>query len=137
MSIPRNATAVKRFSQCIQSMASRSTATMTGKKKEFLCILPDRPNIASLRKQVKCGHYEGIQPLITQGRLVDGGAIFKQHPEQGKDAQFLGSVVVYAAEDVEEVREIISKDIYATSGVWDLEQAQIFPYVPAVRQPLP
>lgn len=55
------------------------------------------------------------------------GAIFKQHPEEGKDAQFVGSVVVYTAENVEEVREIINKDIYATSGVWDLEKVQIFP----------
>ncbi|KAJ5453637.1 uncharacterized protein N7458_004593 [Penicillium daleae] len=109
----------------------------TGKKKEFLCILPDRPNILNLRKQVKYGHYEGIQPLIAQGKLVDGGAIFEQHPEEGKDAQFVGSVVVYKAENVEEVREIINKDIYATSGVWDLEKVQIIPYVPAVRQPLP
>ncbi|KAJ5371344.1 uncharacterized protein N7496_007436 [Penicillium cataractarum] len=112
-------------------------ATRTCKRREFLCILPDRPNVLSLRKQVKGGHYEGIQPLIAQGKLVDGGAIFQRHPEEGKDAQFLGSVVVYAAEDVEEVREIISKDIYATGGVWDLEKVQIFPYVPALRQPLP
>ncbi len=55
------------------------------------------------------------------------GAILKQHPEEGKDAQFVGSMVVYAAENIEEVRDIISKDIYATSGVWDLEKVQIFP----------
>ncbi|OKP14989.1 hypothetical protein PENSUB_3384 [Penicillium subrubescens] len=50
------------------------------------------------------------------------GTIFEQHPEEGKDAQFLGSVVVYAAENAEEVRNIINKDIYATSGLWDLEK---------------
>ena len=55
------------------------------------------------------------------------GVILKQHPEEGKDAQIAGSMVVYAAENVEEVRDIISKDIYATSGVWDLEKVQIFP----------
>lgn len=63
-----------------------------------------------------------IQPKLSAG-LNHGqtaGAIFKQHPEKGKDTQFLGSVVVYAAGIVEEVRDIISKDIYATSGVWDL-----------------
>ncbi|KAI2993548.1 FAD dependent oxidoreductase family protein [Aspergillus niger] len=86
---------------------------------------------------VKRGHYEGIQPLIAQGKLVDGGAIFKEHPEEGKEAHFKGSVIVYRGENAEEVRDIISKDIYATSGVWDLEKVQIFPYVPAVRLPLP
>ncbi|OGE49300.1 hypothetical protein PENARI_c022G09388 [Penicillium arizonense] len=44
-----------------------------GKKKEFLCIMPDRPNVLELRKKVKAGHYEGIQPLIARGKLVDGG----------------------------------------------------------------
>jgi uncharacterized protein YciI len=53
--------------------------------------------------------------------------IFERHPEEGKDAQFLGSVVVYAAENAEEVRDIINKDVYATSGVWDLEKVQILP----------
>ncbi|KAJ5088309.1 hypothetical protein N7456_011925 [Penicillium angulare] len=107
-----------------------------GKRKEFLCILPDRPNSLSIRKKVKGGHYEGIQPLIAQGQLVDGGAIFREHPEEGKEERFEGSVVVYAAENVEEVRDIINRDIYATSGVWDIDKAQIFPYVPAVREPI-
>ncbi|KAJ5112715.1 hypothetical protein N7532_000760 [Penicillium argentinense] len=108
----------------------------TGKKKEFLCIMPDRPNVLELRKKVKGDHYEGIQPLIAEGKLVDGGAIFEEHPQEGKDARFLGSMVVYTGATAEEVREIINNDIYAKSGVWDLEKVQIFPYVPAVRQPL-
>ena len=99
------------------------------------------------------GHYEGIQPLITEGKLVDGGefnakqiswhystsedlakwlvisigAIFSEHPQEGKDAQFLGSVVVYTGESTEAVRSIIENDVYATSGVWDLAKAQIIP----------
>ena len=40
---------------------------------------------------------------------------------------FRGSVVVYTGEDEAEVRKIIEKDIYATSGVWDLEKVQILP----------
>lgn len=59
--------------------------------------------------------------------LRDAGAIFEQHPEEGQEAQFKGSVVVYTGDNVEEVRSIIRKDIYATSGVWDLEKVQIFP----------
>ncbi|OQE46371.1 hypothetical protein PENCOP_c001G01430 [Penicillium coprophilum] len=81
-------------------------------------------------------HYDGIKPLIAAGKLVDGGAIFEEHPEEGKDALFKGSVIVYSAKNAEEVRAILEKDIYATSGVWDLSKAQILPYVAAVRQPL-
>lgn len=36
-------------------------------------------------------------------------------------------MVVYTAENEEEVRGIIEKDVYATSGVWDLEKVQIWP----------
>lgn len=37
---------------------------------------------------------------------------------------------MYAGESVDEIRGIISNDIYATSGVWDVEKAQIFPVSP-------
>lgn len=64
---------------------------------------------------------------MTAGKLVAGGAIFEQHPEEGKDALFKGSVIVYSGNSAEEVRAILEKDVYATSGVWDLSKAQIFP----------
>ncbi|KAJ5904679.1 uncharacterized protein N7473_001595 [Penicillium subrubescens] len=134
--VPRATASFFRSPQQAGSVLSRTMAT-AGKKKEFLCIMPDRPNVLELRRKIKGGHYEGIQPLITGGKLVDGGAIFAEHPQEGKDAQFLGSVVVYTGENVEKVRELINSDIYAKSGVWDLEKVQIYPYIPAVRQPLP
>ncbi|KAE8167209.1 hypothetical protein BDV40DRAFT_284960 [Aspergillus tamarii] len=105
-------------------------------KKEFLCIMPDKPNVLGLRKQVKGAHYEGITPLIATGKLVDGGAILETHPIENGEVQIKGSMVVYTAENEEEVRGIIEKDIYATSGVWDLDKMQIWPYVPAVREPV-
>lgn len=55
------------------------------------------------------------------------GAIFEKHPVEGEPALFRGSVVVYAAQNEAEVRKIIENDIYATSGVWDLEKSQIIP----------
>ncbi|KAJ5959540.1 uncharacterized protein N7479_006690 [Penicillium vulpinum] len=115
----------------------QSFSSTSAQRKEFICILPDNPNVLAIRKQVKGLHYDGIKPLIAAGKLVDGGAIFEKHPEECKDALCKGSMVVYSANDVEEVRTIIEKDIYATSGVWDLSKVQIFPYVPAVREPLP
>lgn len=44
-------------------------------------------------------------------------------------------MVVYTAENEEEVRGIIEKDIYATSGVWDLDKMQIWPV--SVHYPKP
>ncbi|RAQ45954.1 YCII-related domain protein [Aspergillus flavus] len=98
--------------------------------------MPDKPDMLGLRKQVKGAHYEGIKPLIAAGKLVDGGAILETHSTETDDAKIKGSMVVYTAENEEEVRGIIEKDVYATSGVWDLEKVQIWPYVPAVREPV-
>ena len=87
-----------------------------------------------------------MKPLVASGRLVVGGklfqlstkcapiliylplgAMFDKHPAEGEPAQFRGSMIVYSAGSAEEVREIIDQDIYATSGVWDLEKVQIIP----------
>ncbi|OQE29034.1 hypothetical protein PENFLA_c004G06247 [Penicillium flavigenum] len=81
-------------------------------------------------------HYDGIKPLVTTGKPIAGGAIFEEHPEEGKDALFKGSVVAYSGNSAEEARTIIEKDVDATSGVWDLSKTQILPYVPAVQEPL-
>lgn len=35
--------------------------------------------------------------------------------------------MVYTGESAEDVRQIIKNDIYATSGVWDIEKVQIYP----------
>jgi hypothetical protein len=55
------------------------------------------------------------------------GAILESHPAEGENPAFKGSMLITLAESVEEVKEIISKDIYYSSGVWDLEKAQIMP----------
>ncbi|KAH8658974.1 hypothetical protein BGZ61DRAFT_370751 [Ilyonectria robusta] len=124
------------FVRCASSLGRRTIST-GGQNKEFLCIMPDRPNVLEIRKKVKAAHYEGIKPLIASGKLAAGvGAIFEKHPVEGQSALFKGSVVVYTGKDIAEVRKIIENDIYATSGVWDLEKTQVIPYVPAVRQPL-
>ncbi|EEU38319.1 uncharacterized protein NECHADRAFT_76950 [Fusarium vanettenii 77-13-4] len=115
--------------------AQRTMATGVVKK-EWLAIMPDKPDVLEIRKKVKATHYEGIKPLIASGTLPAGGAIFEKHPVDGEPALFKGSVVVYSAKSIDEVRTIIENDVYATSGVWDLEKAQIIPYVPAVREPL-
>ncbi|BCR86520.1 YciI family protein [Aspergillus chevalieri] len=116
----------------IRTVGYRTMATATGKPKEFLCILPDMPNALDIRKKVRPIHYEGIKPLVETGRLVVG-----EHPAEGEDALFKGSMIVYTGESVEDVREAINGDIYAKSGVWDLEKVQIIPYVSAVRKPMP
>lgn len=51
-------------------------------------------------------------------------------PEGVTDASqwsFRGSTLVMVAESAEACRDILRQDIYATSGVWDVDNAQIMP----------
>lgn len=53
--------------------------------------------------------------------------MFDKHPNEDATEACRGSVVVYTAESLEDVKAIIENDVYATSGVWDLERMQIIP----------
>ena len=53
--------------------------------------------------------------------------MLEKHPSEGEDMPFKGSMVLYTGKSAEDIREAINGDIYAKSGVWDLEKAQIIP----------
>lgn len=50
-----------------------------------------------------------------------------RHPEEGETPAFKGSMAIYQAESIEEVRNLLSQDVYAREGVWDLEATTIVP----------
>ena len=95
-----------------------------------------------------------LKPDVDSGFWVFGGARLDEPPsESGLKAN--GSVMVAVAESKEEVLDKIKKDVYATSGVWDMDQVrislgrslrnqanctttqvQIFPFKSAIRKPL-
>lgn len=45
------------------------------------------------------------------------------HPEDGKEVPFRGSMIIYTGETAEEIRGLIEEDVYAKSGVWDIDNA--------------
>lgn len=55
--------------------------------------------------------------------------MLEEHPAEGATGppKMKGSAMVVVAESEKEVKEIIEADIYAKSGVWDAEKAQIWP----------
>jgi hypothetical protein len=73
-------------------------------------------------------------PAVKAGKLVMGGAYMSDPPKPDEvPPPMIGSVLVAVAATKEEVLERLSKDIYTTSGVWDIEKVQIWPFKSAVR----
>ncbi|KUM66765.1 hypothetical protein ACN42_g332 [Penicillium freii] len=105
-------------------------------KREFLCILPDKPGAQAKRLEVRPNHLEGVKPHVASGAIVAGGAMLNAHPADGETPSFKGSMMLAVAENEAQVLELLNKDIYVTSGVWDMENAQIIPFKSAVREAL-
>ncbi|KAJ0369658.1 hypothetical protein COL26b_010352 [Colletotrichum chrysophilum] len=82
-------------------------------KYEFLCIIPDKPG--------------------TREKRIEVRSVPKS--DNSDDMSFVGSHVVVVGNSIEQVREDLRKDVYATSGVWDVENAQIYAFRAAWRNP--
>jgi hypothetical protein len=61
------------------------------------------------------------------------GAMLNAHPADGETPSFKGSMMLAVAENEAQVLELLNNDIYTTSGVWDMENAQIIPVCYAER----
>ncbi|KAH8693138.1 hypothetical protein BGW36DRAFT_35059 [Talaromyces proteolyticus] len=105
-------------------------------KLEWLCIVPDKPGMNAKRIEVRPTHLANLGPLLESKTIVAGAMFTEAHPTEGSTPQFKGSMVIIQAGSLEEVRGILSKDVYTQSGVWDLENTQIIPYKSAVRLPM-
>ncbi|KAF9871040.1 ycii-related domain protein [Colletotrichum karsti] len=109
----------------------------TAGKKEFLCILPDKPDALAKRLEVRPTHLAEAKSAASDGRVVVGGAMFEsEHPSEGKPPAFKGSMIIYTVSSADEAWELIKNDVYAKNGVWDLEKAQVIPFMSAVREGL-
>ncbi|KAK5628802.1 hypothetical protein RRF57_004517 [Xylaria bambusicola] len=112
-------------------------STLPEGKWEWLVVVPDKAGVHEKRLSVRAQHLAGTKPLEASGFIKAGGAIFNEKPES-QDAtkfSFYGSTLVCVASSKEEILEILNKDIYATSGVWDMDNIQIWPAKFAFRNP--
>ncbi|KHN93884.1 Dimeric alpha-beta barrel [Metarhizium album ARSEF 1941] len=141
----------------------RTMSSSTPKVREFLVILPDKPGVREKRLQVRPTHFKNMTPHLESGDWKMGGtslpfagrnpepttcpakysyscavgALLNDVPADDNPANFdfFGSTVVCKGESKEAVLELLKKDIYATSGVWDVEKIQIYPFICAFRNP--
>jgi uncharacterized protein YciI len=114
--------------------AAMSSASTT--KRDWLIIIPDKPGMHDKRLEVRPAHFEGLQPLVKSDDYKMGGALLNSVPS-GSDPStfdFHGSTIVRAAESKEEIIADLRNDIYAKSGVWDVDNATILPFICAFRK---
>lgn len=74
-------------------------------------------------------HFEGLKPHLDSGAFKMGGAVLNSVPV-GDDPtkwEFGGSTIIVVAESKDEVLDMLRRDIYTESGVWDVEKVRFFP----------
>jgi uncharacterized protein len=100
-----------------------SSATTTPQKYEWLVVVPDKPDTLPKRLEVRPTHFANLNAKIESGAMKMGGALLTEVPkdDQPESLKFCGSTLVVLAESKEEVISMLSKDVYAESGVWDLD----------------
>ncbi|KAK3352003.1 hypothetical protein B0H65DRAFT_142492 [Neurospora tetraspora] len=120
----------------IRTMA---TAAAAGKKIEWLVVVPDFEGVGEKRLEVRPDHFAGLGKNIENGVLQMGGAVLSEPPtsDDPKTFKFAGSTIVLLAESREEVIQILKEDVYAQKGVWDVDNAQMWPFKCAFRFPVP
>ncbi|KAF2223398.1 hypothetical protein BDZ85DRAFT_197139 [Elsinoe ampelina] len=102
---------------------------------EWLVLMKDKPNSLEARMKVRPQHLEELKPQVESGLWVFGGATLNAPPSDGK-LDIYGSCMLGIAETKEEILNRLKQDVYAKSGVWDIENVQIIPFKCAVRKPL-
>ncbi|KAJ4409215.1 hypothetical protein N0V85_004117 [Neurospora sp. IMI 360204] len=119
----------------IRTMATAAA----GKKIEWLVVVPDFEGVGEKRLEVRPDHFAGLGKNVDNGVFQMGGAVLSEPPtsDDPKTFKFAGSTVVLLAESREEVIKILKEDIYAQKGVWDVDNAQMWPFKCAFRFPVP
>ncbi|KAL2134098.1 hypothetical protein VTI74DRAFT_985 [Chaetomium olivicolor] len=105
------------------------------KKMEWLVVVPDFPGAHEKRLEVRPTHFANLGPVRESGLIQMGGAVLNEIPTSDDPStfSFAGSTLVVVASSREEIKEVLRKDVYAQSGVWDVENAQMWPFLCAFR----
>ena len=105
-------------------------------KNEYLVIIPDHANSLQKRLAVRPKHFEGLAPHIASGSVVFGGATLSRQPDEGETLDMNGSTMLIKAEDEAAVRAWLANDAYTKGGVWNVDEAKIYPFRCSVRTAL-
>ncbi|RSL95706.1 hypothetical protein CDV31_013764 [Fusarium ambrosium] len=89
--------------------------------KEWIVLIPDIEGSLETRMRVRETHIKEMIKHIDSGLYQMGGGTLKGD-EVG------GSAIIACAKSEADVMEVLKTDIYARSGVWDLDKVQMIPW---------
>ncbi|KAG8844909.1 hypothetical protein FRB96_002798 [Tulasnella sp. 330] len=112
---------------------SQSYRAMSSTKHTFVVWAPDFDDAEgfSRRLAVREEHLAVAAKEIATGSLKIGGVCLTPESITGGDKKMIGSMMLFEAESLEEVRARIESDIYYKKNVWDPKKLAIFPFVAA------
>ncbi|GJJ14538.1 hypothetical protein Clacol_008803 [Clathrus columnatus] len=97
----------------------------------FVVYAPDYTHDGTLERRllVRGQHLERIKSLKESGVITSGVLLFDPEtfelPDEGQ--KMVGSLMIFSAETIGEVRQIIESDVYWTANVWDKDNLKIYP----------
>ncbi|KAH7358055.1 hypothetical protein B0T11DRAFT_340419 [Plectosphaerella cucumerina] len=133
--LPSIASTVRHPAAVFRTMSSAASP----RTYEWLVVVPDKPGTLAKRLEVRPTHFANLKDKLDNGIYKMGGAVLDEVPETDdpNTFKFSGSTLVCIAESREEILGWLNADIYAETGVWDVEKAQIWPFKCAFRHQFP
>ncbi|KAF9650267.1 hypothetical protein BDM02DRAFT_1445527 [Thelephora ganbajun] len=107
-------------------------ATSASTKQHFMVYIPDRTDPGTLQRRLdlRSEHLERIRTLVTNETLkVVGPTLTPESVLPNAEQKMNGSLQVWEASSIEEVKKLVEDDIYYSGDVWDKEKIIIAPMI--------
>ncbi|KAI6121344.1 hypothetical protein F5141DRAFT_998410, partial [Pisolithus sp. B1] len=107
----------------------------TQSQQTYIVWAPDCTDEGALarRMAVRQKHFVTANKLIKQGILKVAGGLLTPETQDAApgNRKFVGSALLYEAENLEAVRKLVEQDVYWTETVWDKDKIVILPIIMA------
>ncbi|KAL7277554.1 hypothetical protein ACG7TL_008477 [Trametes sanguinea] len=116
-----------------------TNATTQQLRHTFIVYAPDMTDEGAFHRRlsVREQHLNDARLNSTAGTIKLAGAMLTpesiESPTAEKNLKMVGSVFICEAESLQHVRDLFTRDVYYTSGVWDQEKLVIRPLAVAIN----
>ncbi|KLD98255.1 YciI family protein [Aliarcobacter butzleri] len=87
---------------------------------QYLVIAYDNDGALERRLESREAHIEGARKLMSQGKIIDAGALIE-------DDMMVGSTLFVDFENDEEIDEWLLNEPYVKNNVWNMDEFQMVP----------